>query len=178
MTAPFVVLGLPRSRTFWISRFLSYRGRECEHDPSRHFTSRLDICERFRRFGYGAADTCLGMIWHEIAGLMPPDLRVAIIHRPCADVKASAAAIGAPMPTDAWLNEFAARLDRIEGLHLEYASLSRRHGALTLFEHCLREPFEASWWESLRDLNLQCNSASYLSDVKRNLSGIRIVFGT
>jgi len=178
MTVPFVVLGMPRSRTFWISRYLSYRGRHCEHDPSRLFTSRLDIAERFRRPGYGAADTGLGMIWHEIGDLVPPDLRVAVVHRPIDDVKASARATGIPLANDQWFIDFAARLDRIDGMHFEYASLGRRPYALTLFEHCLRERFDPEWWESLRDLNLQCNSASYLSDAQRNLSGIRAVFGT
>ena len=31
---PFIVYALPRSRTFWLSKFLSYGGWACDHDEA------------------------------------------------------------------------------------------------------------------------------------------------
>jgi len=173
---PFLVLGMPRSRTFWTSRYLAYTGRVVEHDPSRRFRARSDIARYFAAPGAAAVDTALGIIWHEIAATMPPDLRIAVLHRPVADVRASLDRLGVELP-DAWLRHLACQLEAIDGLHIEANELDREPYARALFEHCLNRPFDRVWWESLRDVNLQCDRASYLSDMRSNLSGISAVFG-
>ena len=40
---PFVVLSLPRSRSYWLSRYLSYGGWHCGHEEIRHARTLSDV---------------------------------------------------------------------------------------------------------------------------------------
>ena len=40
---PFLVLALPRSRTFWLSRFLAFGGWDCGHDQLRFMRGMEDV---------------------------------------------------------------------------------------------------------------------------------------
>lgn len=172
---PFVVLAMPRSMTFWLSCFLSYNGRRVDHDASRFFTCRADIGRYFLRGG-SMTDTALGAIWHDVCDAMPSGLRVAVVHRHPDQVNDSLDRCGLhPVP---WLHDYAARLDRIDGQHYEFGTLTREPYISSLFEYCLGVPFDQRWWRQLRNINLQADIPATLADVERNLSGIRAVFGT
>ena len=70
---PFVVLTLPRSRSFWLSKFL-----DCPHDPSRHFRDPADVVAYFND-GASSVDTGLGMIWDTHMHAVRRDLRNGLI---------------------------------------------------------------------------------------------------
>lgn len=175
MKPPFVIFGLPRSRTYWLSRFLSYDGRVCDHDPSRFFRTRADVGAYFNRPLAAAVDTALGLIWADVKDALPDNLRVAVVHRSQRAVAASLEAIGAPVPD---LGAFAAKLEQIGGEHFEFDELNREAQARAMFEWCLDRPFDRAWWMGLRDVRLECNKAAYVRDVERNLAGVRAVFAT
>jgi hypothetical protein len=177
MTAPFIVLALPRSRTFWASRFLSYGDTDCEHDPARHFASRADAADYLNRDGCAAVDTSLGMIWAELASQLRPDLRVVVVHRNIADVAASLRRLGFQDAAVAPLEAFAGKLWDIPGWHIPYRALDTFYGCLSLSRACRDDPVPFDWWVSMKDKHIECDRAGYMLDAWNNRLGVRAVFG-
>ena len=175
---PFVALSLPRSRSFWTSRFLSDDARPCAHDPARFFSSRDDVIRYFAKDSSAAADTGLGLIWSDLAPLLRQDLRVAVLHRPCSQVMKSLVKVGIPnLPSvRSRLSTMARVLVRVRGAHFHVQDLDTEDGAKRLFEFCTARPFDAERWRALRRLNLQCDIAAYRRDMTDNAAGLRTLF--
>lgn len=62
---PFCIIGTPRSRTTWFSKFLTYDGVICDHEPSKFWKNNDDM-NAFFRAGRGAADSGLTLKRHEL----------------------------------------------------------------------------------------------------------------
>ena len=71
MTPPFVVYALPRSRTFWLSRFLCYAEWNCGHDEIRHARSLDDVRAWFSQSYTGTVETAAAPWWRLIQRLRP-----------------------------------------------------------------------------------------------------------
>jgi len=76
-TTPFVVFGSPRGRTFWLSRYLSYRDWACDHEMSRYIRSLADIKSWFRQPCVGTVETAAAAFWR----LLPENVRVEAVKR-------------------------------------------------------------------------------------------------
>lgn len=178
---PFVVLALPRSRTFWLSRLLSYGGRRVDHDPSRFFRGRDDVAAYFRRPGAAAADTALGRIWSDVAPSLPRELRVVVVHRKPEDVADSLILRCGVRTARAQLvctqGAVLSRLRAIGGLHVSFAALAEERTCARVFEYCLGCAFDRAWWSGLKDQNLQCDRAQYVRDAETNVAGVLATFG-
>jgi hypothetical protein len=175
----FLVLSLPRSRSFWTARFLSYE-RTCDHDPARFFADCDEAAAYLSRPDLAAADTGMGVIWRaKLAARVPDDVRIAVIHRPADEVFASLARCGVAHLALVWhqLRTFAAELRSIPGQHFWFDTLHRHDECKRLFEFCLNRPFDEAWWEGLRHQNLQCDRAAYVRDMQQNAAGMRALFG-
>lgn len=177
MKSRFIVLGLPRSRTYWISRFLSYGETECDHDPARHFTSRADAIDYLNRPGLAAVDTSLGLIWADIAPKLDRRISVVVVHRAITDVAASLRRIGFQDAGTSALEAFAEKLWAIPGLHLTFNVLDRFYGCTSLYTYCREERLPVDWWNEMKDQHLECDRAGYMLDVMNNRLGVRAVFG-
>ena len=157
---PFVILGLPRSRTFWTSVFLSYGG-EVEHDPFLRFGCRDDVIRYFTAPGAAAVDTGLGAVWPGLTKTLP-ELRIAIIRRPVQDVIASLCRIGFDIPLlfDK-LRSYQNSLDRLEASGVaevfRFDRMDQEAECARLFTWALGIPFDRAWWQHYRDRNLQCD---------------------
>ncbi len=174
---PFVVLGLPRTRSFWLAQFLSQPNRPCAHDPARFFTSRHDIVRFFDRPGAAAVDTVLGRLWGEMAPHLPADTRVVVVHRALHDVVASMEKVCEPHPAVlADLPVYEQTLGRIHGKHVPYEDMSTKRGMARLFEYCTRQPFDAARWRALKDIRLECDHEAYRADIMANLDGLKNMF--
>lgn len=164
MTAPFVIFGMPRSRTFWLSNFLSYRGWTCGHEELRHLRSIDDIKSWLALPMTGTAETA-GAPWWRTLRHMAPAARVVIVRRPIADVHASMMQLGCGFQADAlWfvLHRIARKLDQIEArwpgaLAVTYRDLDDEAMCARVFEHCLPFPHDHDWWARVAALNLQCD---------------------
>jgi hypothetical protein len=168
---PFVVLSLPRSRSFWVSRFLSYGGRRVAHDPSRFFTGPDDIAKYFRDPAAGAVDTALGLVWSGI-----PGVKVATIWRPVYEVESRLRALGRPQREQA-IQRLDDKLSAIPAARFEFHSLGVEAEARRLFQYCLEQPFDRDWWLKFRGVTLECDRAEYEADVVRNIAGIQATYG-
>src|SRR5215469_15128641 len=165
---PFVVLALPRSRTFWTSRYLSYGGWHCGHEECLHLRSLADVRSWLAQPCTGAVETSAAPFWRLLLQLRP-DVRVAIIRRPVADVVDS---LLAQLPFDAPLllhqmRRLDAKLDQVEErcpgvLSVSYDELTTEAGCAALFEHCLPFQHDPLWWQRLADINLQIDLGAML----------------
>jgi hypothetical protein len=150
---PFIVLALPRSRTYWISKFLSYGDYHCGHDELQHCRS-LDDCRAwYRQPCVGTVETAAAPFWRLIVREWP-DMRIVTIRRSVAAVLASVVRVipacdRAVMRTT--LMALDHKLDQIEArvpgvLRLDYGELATERGCVRLFEHCLPYDHDPVWW--------------------------------
>ena len=159
---PFVIFALPRSRTYWCSRFLTYGGWICGHEEIKHLRSLDDVRSWLTMPMAGTAETLGAPFWRYMMQVRP-DCRVVTIRRPWQDCMASLLRLGVPFREDTLalqLRRLEAKLDQIEAripgvLRLEFDDLATEEGCARLFEHCLGMPFNRDWWQPYASLNLQ-----------------------
>jgi hypothetical protein len=161
--APFVIFALPRSRTYWLSCFLSYGDWQCGHDEIRHCRSLDDVRSWLGQPCTGTVETAGAPFWRLLSWYQP-DVRVATIRRPIDEVLQSAANTGVMF--NATLPRIMQRLDRkldqieqrMPGVKsFAYDDLRTEAACAELFEHCLPYPHDPAWWQRLDPLNLQIN---------------------
>lgn len=161
---PFVVFTLPRSRSYWCSRFLSYGAWQVTHDELLHLRSVDDIRSWLGMPGAGTVETSAAPFWRTLVE-MRPGAKIATIRR---DPEACVASLCHVAPgidvgvTRRIIQRQNAKLDTIEArvsevCRVDYDDLATEDGCRRLFEHCLPFPHDHVWWEALSYLNLQCN---------------------
>lgn len=161
---PFVVFGLPRSRTYWASRYLSYGGWQVTHDELLHLRSIDDIKAWLAMPGAGTVETSAAPFWRTLRELRP-DARIAVIRR---DPEACIESLVRIVPgidiaaTRKTVRHLDAKLDQIEHrvrdiCRVTFDELNTEEACARLFTHCLPFPHDHTWWEAYAGLNLQCN---------------------
>ncbi len=95
----FVIFALPRSRTAWLSRFLSYGEWFCGHEELRHVRSLDDVRAWFSQGQIGTAETA-GAPWWRLLERFAPYSPVVIVRRPVDEVVDSLARIPGLTPAD------------------------------------------------------------------------------
>lgn len=160
MIAPYIVYALPRSRTFWCSRFLTYGDWQCGHDELRHARALDDITAWLGQPCTGTVETAAAPFWRLAAGV-----KTVVIRRPVSEVVASITRLGFDVD-QAVLTASIARLDRKldqitarvpNVLAIQYDDLQSEATCKTLFEHCLPYQHDPVWWQHMSKLNLQVN---------------------
>ena len=181
MTRPFLVVGLPRSRTAWLARFLTFGDRICRHEPSLRWTSRTDfLC--WVGGTEGASDSMMTWLAQEAKALRP-DLPVVVIRRPLQQALASVRRLGyGPAEYLPWYHEHMDhRLDRIEDetdcLSYPFADLTYPTVCASIFRHCLGERMPLEWWDRWHGENVQADIAETMRLVRSNVAGWQAVYG-
>lgn len=159
MIRPFVIFALPRCRTAWLARFLTYGDWQCGHDELRHCRSLDDVRSWLAQPCTGSVETAAAPFWR----LLPEDVTAAVIHRPINEVMASlwrgglqfdpvamAKLLGA---YDAKLRQFAHRRRNV--LQTTFTELGTQEGCARLFEHCVPYGHDPGWWQAMAPVNLQ-----------------------
>lgn len=179
MTAPFLILGLPRSRTYWLSRALSYAGWECSHDRAPYLRSVDDVKSWLSMDDVGSAETA-AVPWWRLARHFRPDLKMAVIRRDRGEVIESLMRFG--LFDRAKLGPVMERFDRALDsaarapgcLSVGFDELREEAACARLFEHCLELPFDRAWWAHLAGQNLQTNLRAQVAYVLANQPQISI----
>lgn len=163
---PFVVFGLPRSRTYWLSRFLSYGGWHCGHDEVRHVRGLDDVRSWLSQDRMGTVETAAAPFWRLMVDIRP-DVRIATVRRPIPQVIDSLSRTGMSFDMAVLtrhLTKLNRKLDQIERLpdvlSVDYAALTDAATCRKIFEHCLPFPHDAAWWARLDAVNLQVDLAA------------------
>ena len=166
LVKPFIILSLPRSRTAWLSHFLSYNQQFCAHDISLDSKSVGDL---WARLGYfrGTVETGAAFAWPLFVG----KAKVFVVRRPVAEVDASFRLMGLEVPLDE-LERRAADLDtasEVVGVRtIQHRALADENVCAWLFEQCLGLPFDRGWWAALAGVNIQLDMAKRFEKIRAN----------
>lgn len=163
MIPPFIVMGMPRSRTAWLSKFLTYKPWVCGHDQIRYLRSLDDIVCWFKQPYIGTAETGAAPYWRLIQRYAP-DARVLVVRRPVLEVMDSVKKQGVGgldypailrnlIRLDAKLNQAEMRLPN--AISINYDELTDPGICRIVFEHCLGMPFNLQWWQYWNAINVQ-----------------------
>ncbi len=162
---PFIIYCLPRSRSFWISRYLSYADWVCGHDEVRHARSLDDVKAWFTQPTIGTVETA-GAPWWRLIQNYQPDIRAVVIRRPVPDVVKSLTRYGLdPAAMTRIMTRLDHKLDQIEHrvpnvLSVAFDDLNSEQTCARLFEHCVPYKHDPAWFEIMAPLNLQINLAA------------------
>lgn len=162
--AGFVVLGLPRCRTAWLARFLSYGDWYCGHDQLRYMRTLDDVRGWLAQPNTGTCETMAGPFWR-LLGRYAPKAKVVIVRRPVEEIMESLWNLGLRVDQQALrvrlfgldrkLEQAAGRLPG--ALAVSFADLAREDVCAQVFEHCLPYPHNSEWWRTVSGVNLQIN---------------------
>lgn len=93
MHKPYVIFCLPRSRSTWLSQFLTFGDWSCGHDELRHARQLEDVRSWLSQPMTGTVETAAAPFWR-LAQHFSPDVRFVTIRRDPDEAAASAAAAG------------------------------------------------------------------------------------
>lgn len=180
MTVPFVVLGTPRSATFWLSQLLSSDDAACAHEPSRRWRNRGELLGFLRASASGAVDSMLTLHWRAVAQ-MAPSARVVVIRRPVEEVLHSFVRVGLWHPRlpalvrliDARAAEACAGMT---ALCVPYADLRYRETCDHIFWWCRGVHMPQARWQALGGVHLQADLGVAIDEAVANAAGVRAVF--
>lgn len=174
--APFIILALPRSRTAWLSKFLSYDGAKCGHDIAADCGSVAEFKAKLSGL-VGSVETGAVIGWKAIREAIP-DAKIIVLKRPLDQIQDSLRAIG--LGDASILSEVAERrliLDVVGEQEdvptISYDALNERDGCAWLFEYCLHKSFDMAWWDSFKDKNIQVDVAQMMQKLARNREKIK-----
>jgi len=162
MHPPFVIFSMPRSRSAWISRFLSWGDWHCGHEELLHQRSLEDVQSWLGQPCTGTVETAASPFWR-ILRTLQPDVRVVVVRRPVDEVVASfmRLPLGYQEATLRPLMErTAAKLDQIERrwpgvLAVTFEDLATEAGCRRVWEHVLPYPHQPDWWAAVSLVNIQ-----------------------
>lgn len=183
----YVVFSLPRSRTAWLSRFLTYRDWTCGHEELRHMRSLTEIKAYASKPRHGSAETIAAPGWRLLPALVP-DAKAVVVRRPANEVIESLMALPVAFDRVALTTLIMAanrKLDQIEArlpcLSVRYADLSEESACKAVFEHCLPYRHDREHWKRLDRTNIQIEPRSFFSasaQIRSNLNALASVAKT
>lgn len=171
-TSPFIVFALPRSRTSWLSHFLSIGDFKCYHEQCMYMRSVDDLKAWLAQDNTGAAETGAAPGWRLIKHFRP-DIRTLVVRRPVDEVVASLlkidlTGVGAYEETKLrkgmlYLDRCLDQIEQQPGtLSVKFADLANEETCARVFEHCLPYKHHHDWWAEMAALNLQINTRALL----------------
>ncbi len=167
---PFVVFALPRSRTAWLAKYLSYGGERVGHDMAVRSASIDDFFRNFDEGVIGSVETGAMAGWRLLRERYPA-APIAVVRRPIEDVRLSLSQFGvAPRAGD--LEARSAVLDEIERqpgvLSVTFHDLYEQETRRRMFEHCLIYGWKPEWDARWAHVNIQVDLAKEMREVAQN----------
>lgn len=158
---PFVIFGLPRSRTAWLSRFLTYGDWICGHEELRHVRSLDDVRSWFLQPCVGTVETA-GAPWWRMLEEFAPGIRIVLVRRSIADVIESLMRLNLDFDRELLtrlMTKLDHKLDQIEArtdcMSVNFEDLDNEATCASIFEHCLPYAHDHAHWERLAKINIQ-----------------------
>lgn len=169
MKPPFVIFALPRSRTYWLSQFLSYRDWTCSHEEARHIRSVDDVKSWLSQERAGTVETAAAPFWR-LLSLARSGVTVITIRRPVDEVVDSLMATGILFDHSELISRIARldhKLDQIEArvpnvLSVQFADLAKEETCAKIFTHCLPYAHDRARWEMFAPAKMQINLPALL----------------
>ena len=164
----FFVLALPRSRTYWLSKFLSTDTCVVEHDGCCNYP---DVKTMLRDMPDGNCDTGLALLWEKLEG------RIVVVLRSYADCVESLKRIG--FSDSVWLETIYKSLLDAANIHpsVRYKDLDNEATCKWLFEYLTQETFDRDRWVEMKSKILEVSIEDELERFAKNNENIRSMFG-
>lgn len=179
--SPFLVLAQPRSRTAWLSHFLTYGNWHCGHEEARHLRTLADAQAWLSMPFTGSAETAVAPHWRTLIKLRP-DVKIVTVRRPVEESVASFI----KLPGTKWDLDFLKRrigsidtkLDQIKArvadvVEVNFHDLTDEAVCARIFEHCLELPHDSARWQRLAPMNIQCDMRHISSYVQANYKAMQ-----
>lgn len=179
---PFIIYALPRSRTAWLSTFLTYKDWRCGHEQAIYMRSIDDIKELFSLPRVGTVETAAVQGWRILHHHVPA-LRAIVVRRPVEEVVKSmidtpigefsydtAKLYSAMVYGDRMLAQVAAERQL---LSFNFEDLDDESVVREIFEYCLPYRFDREHWLALRDKNIQISVPAYIQYYHENIEEIK-----
>jgi hypothetical protein len=173
VTQPFIIYSLGRSRSAWLSAFLTYRDWRCDHEAAVTLRSMDEARAFLAQPRHGTIESGVSPGWPLIRA-MCPGIREVVIFRPVEDVIQSYLGVDiAPRFTydvpalRRNLTHFEHCLRRLAArpgvLSLDFDDLGTELGCRAVWERCLPYPFDREHWLDFKDRNIQCGLPALLA---------------
>jgi hypothetical protein len=163
---PFVVFAMPRSRSAWLARFLSFGEWHCGHEELLNARSLEDVKAWLSQPCTGTVETSAAPFWRLLRRYSPPggdDVRVVVVRRPVDEVVASflrlplgfseATLVPLLRRLDAKLAQIEQRMGDV--VSVTFAELGTEDGCRRVWEHVLPYPHQPAWWAACSQVNIQ-----------------------
>lgn len=181
---PFLILAQPRSRTAWLSHFLTYGPWHCGHEEARHLRS-LEDAQAWLNMPYtGSAETAVAPFWRTLVKLRP-DVKIVTIRRPIQESIDSFNKLPFNWDQDFLKQRISTidrKLDQIKArlagvMEVNFHDLVREDVCAALFEHCLEMPHNSTRWQQLSTMNIQCDMGHISRYVTANYKAMQKTAG-
>lgn len=179
MTSPVIIVGMPRTRTAWLSAFLSTPHRMFCHEPSVYWNGLGDLRRFLSHPTSAACDSGLTLFWQDILALRP-DVTLIVIHRPEQAVFASLIDAGIPLPRDIIrrlrvLSDATAEASMRAKFSADFDELRNPFSLRNLYRTAIGKECPDGWLRHWKDLNVQANWRARFDAVSRNAEGFPAV---
>ena len=155
---PYAVFSAGRSRTMWLSAFLTYGVCVCHFEATVRVGTFGDVMDMLSVPGMGAAETLAAPAWPLLL-TAEPKLRTVVVRRPVDEilnslVTATKDKLELDLPKLRQLISYIIRaLDKLslqpQTLTVDFHELAREDTCKAVFEHCLPYKHDHGWWEWL-----------------------------
>ena len=174
MTAPpFIVFSTSRSRSTWLSAFLTEWATLCGHDQLCHSRSFDDIKSWFSQPDIGTVETAAASWWRSLERYAP-NARVATLRRPADEIIDSLQRQGVEfdityMTRAIWrqyrkLDQIAKRLPNVQ--ECTFDGLTSQETCESVFQHLLGRPCQEGWWAYWHDKILSPKMEPYIRQTR------------
>ena len=157
---PYAVFSAGRSRTMWLSAFLTYGICVCHFEATAKVSAFRDVTDMLSIPGMGAAETLAAPAWPLLL-TAEPRLRTVVVRRPLEEILASLVTatkgkLELDLPVLRRLISYIIRaLDKLalqpQTLTVDFHELEREDTCKAVFEHCLPYKHDHGWWQWLSE---------------------------
>ena len=173
---PFLVFGLPRSRTAWLSHFLASSPGVVGHDTAIDCRTIGEFISQFYGLDRlaGTCETGAMMAWRVIKYRMP-EAKLVVIQRPTTDVAFSLGRVGL-YPGLLELEQrktYLEAISRLDGVKtFSFHQLARQDVCEYIYEFCNDEPCPEGRWAYFAQFNIQVEIQQRMKKLKANAEAI------
>ncbi len=147
----FFVIGLPRSRTAWLSNFLTYDDNFCYHEG-------IDGCSTIEEYkdklGENKGDSSTGLMLFDMNKEFPDSPKVIIEGSVDKAIEFTKEVYGVYEPE--YFYELKDKLDSIKGLRIKFEDIN--NSLEQIWEHLIGTPYDKERGSLLKDMNIQTNN--------------------
>ncbi len=154
----FIILALPRSRSYWLSKFLSYPPYRCAHDLILRSDSLKHLITNLTSVT-GSVELGLGVAWPLLFNLLP-ETKVIVIRRHLNDIYRSLHRLGLYIPIEELemrdkALEHCSQHPKVKSYSFE--DLDNPEICKEIFEYCLNCNWNQAWYRAYAGINIQLN---------------------